>query len=71
MAILASNDFTIANILYSHALLLPTKSSKNEVVCKKKLKDFLRSTCQISSERRVLDLESEVYQRPGFNRHLG
>ena len=64
MAILASNDFTVAKILYSHDLLIPTKSSKNEVVCKKKFKDSLSSTCQISSERRVLDLESEVHQIP-------
>ena len=41
MAILASNDFTIAKILYSHALLIPTRSSKNEMVCQKKFKDSL------------------------------
>ena len=33
---------------------------------KKKFKDPLSSTCQVSSERRVLDLESEVHERPGF-----
>ena len=44
--------------LYSRALLIPTKSfkSKNQVVHKQKLKDPLSSTCQASSERRVLDL---------------
>ena len=48
--------------LCSHVLLIITKSSmsKNQVVHKQKFKDLLSSTCQISSERRVLDLESEV-----------
>ena len=32
-------------------------------------KDLLRSTCQIIPESRVLDLESEVYQGPGFYSH--
>ena len=46
--------------LYSHALLILSKSSKskNQVVHKKKFKDPLSSTCQISSERKVLDSES-------------
>ena len=48
--------------LCSHALLIPTKSFKfkNQVVHKQKFKDPLSSTCQISSERRVLDLDSEA-----------
>ena len=41
---------------------------QNQVVHEQKLKDLLSSTCQISSEKRVLDLESEVQ---GFNTHLG
>ena len=47
---------------YSHGLLNPTKSSKlkNQVVHEQKFKDPLSSKCQVSSERRVLDLESEV-----------
>ena len=59
--------------LYSHALLIPTKSSKskNQVMHTQKLKDVLSSTCHISSERRVLGLESEVNQRPRFNSHWG
>ena len=53
--------------LYSHALLILTqssKSSKNQVVQEQKFKD-LSSTCQVSVERRVLDLESEVIRGPG------
>ena len=49
--------------LHGHALLLIlTKSSKskNQVVHEQKFKDPLSSTCQVSSERRVLDLELEV-----------
>ena len=48
-------------------MLILTKSSKskNEVVHEPKFKDVLSSTCLISSERRVLDLESEVNQRLG------
>ena len=44
------------------ALLIPTKSSKskNQVVHIQKFKDTLSNTCLISSEKRVLDLESEV-----------
>ena len=34
---------------------------------KQKFKDPLSRTCQVSSERRVLDLKLEVNQRPGFN----
>ena len=47
--------------LYSHALLILTKShkSKNQVAHEQKCKD-LSSTCHISPERRVLDLESEA-----------
>ena len=33
--------------------------------------DPLSSTCLISSESRVLDLESEINQSPGFNPHWG
>ena len=53
--------------LYSHALLIPTKSSKSkyQVVHEQKFKDLLSSTCLTSSERRVLDLESEVMRGPG------
>ena len=48
--------------LYSHALLILTKSSKSkhQVVHKQKFKDLLSSTCQVSVERSMLDLESEV-----------
>ena len=53
--------------LYSHALLIPTRSpkSKNQVVLEQKFKDLLSSTCQISVERVVLDLESEVMRGVG------
>ena len=53
--------------LYSHALLIPLKSymSKNQVVHEQKFKDLLSSTCQVSVERIVLDLESEVMRCPG------
>ena len=55
--------------LFSHALLILTKSSKskNQVVHEQEFKD-LSSTCHINSERRVLGLESEVL---GFNTHCG
>ena len=48
--------------LYSHALLILTESSKskNQVLHELKFKDLLSSTCQVSVERIVLDLESEV-----------
>ena len=39
---------------------------KNQVVHEQKFTDPLSSTYQISPERKVLDLESEVSQRPGF-----
>ena len=57
--------------LYSHTLLIPTKSFKykNQVIHKQKFNDSLSSTYEISSERRVLDMESEANQRPGFNPH--
>ena len=45
--------------LYSHALLIPLKS-KYQVVHLKKFKDLLSSTCQVSGERIVLDLEWEA-----------
>ena len=43
--------------LYRHAVLIPTKSfkSKNQVKFKQKFVDPLSTTCQLSSERRVLD----------------
>ena len=52
--------------LYSHALLIPTRLSKfkNQVVHELKFKD-LSSTWQVSVERRVLDLESEVMRGLG------
>ena len=48
--------------LYSHALLILTESSKskNQVVHEQEFKDLLSSTCQVSVERSMLDLESEV-----------
>ena len=48
--------------LYSQALLILTKSlkSKNLVVHGQKFKDPQSSTCLTSSQKRVLDLESEV-----------
>ena len=54
--------------LYSHALLILTKSSKSkhQVVHKHKFKDLLSS--QVSVERSMLDLESEVQW---FNTHWG
>ena len=59
--------------LYNYVLLIPTKSprSKNVVVYQQKIKDPLRSACQIGLERRVLDLKSEINQRPGFSLHWG
>ena len=53
--------------LYSHAILILTKSSKskNQVVYKHKFKDLLCSTFLTSLERRLLDLESEVMRGPG------
>ena len=46
--------------LYSYALLI-----KNQVVYKQNFKDLLSSTFQVSPERIVLDLESEVMRGPG------
>ena len=59
--------------LYSHALFILTKSSKfkNQVVDEQKIKDLLSSQCPVNLERIVLDLESEVHWRPGFNTHWG
>ena len=61
----ASKTETLGS-LYNNAPLILTKSSKskNQVVYEQKFKDLLSSTCQISSERRGLDLELEVQ---GFN----
>ena len=56
--------------LYSHALLILTKSSKSkhQVVHEQKFKGLLSSTCQVSVERSMLDLKSEVQW---FNTHWG
>ena len=56
--------------LYSHALLILTKSSKSkhQVVHEQKFKDLLSGTCQVSVERSMLDLGSEVQW---FNTHWG
>ena len=53
--------------LYNNALLILNESSKskNQVVHEQKFKDLLSSTCQVSPERIVLDLESEVIRGPG------
>ena len=47
--------------------MIPTESSKsqNQVVHEQKFKDLLSSTCQVSQERIVLDLESGVMRGPG------
>ena len=54
--------FACKSSLYSHALLILTKSSKSkhQVVHEQKFKDLLSSTCQVSVERSMLDLRSEV-----------
>ena len=56
--------------LYSHVLLILTKSSKSkhQVVHEQKFKDLQSSTCQVSVERSMLDLGSEVQW---FNTHWG
>ena len=53
--------------LYIHALLIPLKSSKSnyQVVHEQKFKDLLSSTCQVSVQRIMLDLESEVVKGLG------
>ena len=53
--------------LYTNALLILTESSKSkyQVVHEQKFKDLLSSTCQISSERGALDLESKVVRGLG------
>ena len=56
--------------LYSHAPLIITNplsssKSKNQVVHEQKFKDLLSSTWLTSSERIVLDLESEVMRGLG------
>ena len=56
--------------LYCHALFILAES-KNQVAHEQKFKDLLSSTCLTSSERIVLDLESEVNQRPGLYSHQG
>ena len=56
--------------LYIHALLILTKwsKSKHQVVHEQKFKDLLSSTCWVSVEGSMLDLESEVQW---FNTHWG
>ena len=56
--------------LYTHALLILTKSSKSkhQVVHEQEFKDLLSSTCQVSVERSMLNLESEIQW---FNTHWG
>ena len=56
--------------LYIHVLLILTKSSKSkhQVVHEQKFKDLLSSTCQVSVERSMLDLGSQVQW---FNTHWG
>ena len=68
----ACNTETLGS-LYSHALIIPTKSTKSkyQVVHKQKFKDSQSSTCQISSKIRVLDFESEVNQRSLVPSSLG
>ena len=53
--------------IYSHTLLIPLKSSKSkyQVVHEQKFKDLLSSICQVSVERRVLDLESKAIRGLG------
>ena len=43
----------------------PLNQSKYQVVHEQKFEDLLNSTCQVSVERIVLDLESEVCRGPG------
>ena len=71
LAILCKLRFELT--LYTHALLILTytSKSKDQVVHEQKFKDPLSSTCQVSIERIVLDLESGVNQRPGFYSHWG
>ena len=45
-------------------ILTESFKSKNQVVHEQKFKDLLSSTCQVSPERRVLDLGSEVMRGP-------
>ena len=56
------------SFLYSHTLLILTKSSKSkhQVVHEQKFNDLWSSTCQVSVERSMLDLGSEVQW---FNTH--
>ena len=53
--------------LYSHVLLILLKSSKSkhQVVHEQTFKDLLSSTCQVSVERIVLDLESQAMRDQG------
>ena len=74
---LACKTVTLGSV-YSHDLLILLKSSKfkYQVVHEQMFKDHLSSTCQVSVERMVLDLESEVMRGLGsiptwYSRTLG
>ena len=60
------SGFSQIDSLYSHALLIPPKSSKSkyQMVHEQKFKDLLSSTCHVSVESIVLDLESEAMRNP-------
>ena len=45
--------------------------SENQEIHEQKFKDPLSSTWPLSSEWRVLDMESEVHERPRFYPHWG
>ena len=59
---------TLCNYLKTRLILAKSSKSKNQVVHEQKFKDLQSSTCQVSVERRVLNLQSEVQ---GFNTHWG
>ena len=46
-------------------ILTESSKSKNQLVHEQKFKDLLSGTCQVSPERIVLDLESEVMRGLG------
>ena len=55
----ADLEFACRSETFSHALLILNESLK-WCMNRRQIKDPLSSTCQVSSERRGLDLESEV-----------
>ena len=55
-----TSDSKSNTLLSGRTFLTKSSKSKNQVVHEQKFKDLLSSTCHISSEIRVLDLESEV-----------